>query len=35
VDRGLQSDLAADKTNKARSDRIPILHRAKEVGIEK
>jgi hypothetical protein len=35
LDRGRQSDLAADKTNKVRSDRIPIVHPAKEVGIEK
>ncbi|MFZ2061446.1 MAG: hypothetical protein WAU82_10585 [Candidatus Binatus sp.] len=35
LDRGRQSDFAADKTNKVRSDRIPIIHPAKEVGIEK
>jgi hypothetical protein len=35
VDRGRQSDSAADKNNKVRGDRISILHPAKEVGIEK
>jgi hypothetical protein len=35
VDRSRRSNLAADETNKVRSDRIAIVHPAKEVGIEK